>query len=81
MFGRRRTEPEPPKRTVWADKTRVILDDVLKRRIELVRKLDDEEQTAKELCNHTFPNGTSAIEQSYDDEDDRAYSRCTVCGR
>ena len=80
MFGRRRTEPDPPKRTVWADKTKAVLDDVRKRRTELVRKLDDEERAARELCNHTFPNGTSAIEQSYDEDND-PYTRCTVCGR
>lgn len=80
MFGPPgKLPPPPPNRTVWANKTKVILDDVRKRRQELITKLDAEEQAAKELCNHTMPDGTSTIESYYDHEYDSHYTRCIVC--
>lgn len=80
MFNSRQLrQPEPPKRTVWADKTKTIIDDIRKRRQELNDKLDKEEHAAKALCNHTFSDGTSAIENCYDYEYDRDFTSCSVC--
>lgn len=81
-FGR--PKPERPPRTVWADKTKTILDDVRKRRKEINDKLDEEERKAKEVCNHTYPDGRSAIEHHWGGgvvEDEYEYTTCQGCGQ
>ena len=73
MYGRRST-PEPPKRGVWADRTRDKLVDIAKRKQELA----DEEAMVRSTCNHTYPDGKSALKFQYDDEGG-GYNRCEVC--
>lgn len=77
MYGRIRPEPVP--RTVWADKTKVILDDIRRRRQTLVDQLDAEERAAKERCNHVLVDGTSTIKELEDDEYNSVYTVCSVC--
>jgi len=79
MYGSKRKESTAPKRTVWADKTRVVLTDLHKRKAELINKLDNEIRAAQALCNHTLSDGTSTIENLYDYENDETCTRCSVC--
>ena len=68
-----------PIRNVWADEIKRRLDDVRARRTEVVKKLDEEERLAKEQCNHTYPDGRSAMTSYYDDEYNRDVAYCEVC--
>jgi hypothetical protein len=79
MYGFRRNEPEPPKRTVWADETKQKLDAIERKRSELAI----EERMVKQLCNHTYPNGASAMTTTHDDDpygpDSGPVTYCTIC--
>lgn len=87
MFGRRRTEPEPPPRTAWADESKRKLDEIRSRRKAVIEALDAEERSAKALCNHTYPNGTSALKRvdwddpyDYSSQGSGSYTTCEACG-
>lgn len=74
----RQAKKERTPRNVWADDVKDRLADVEKRREEL----DREEEKIKLSCNHTFQNGTSALE-SKEDFDDWTMQvevfTCTAC--
>ena len=80
-FGNQRIEPPPPKRTVWADETQRKLEEIRKKR----KELDDEERSVKLLCNHTYPNGQSAMTTEYHTDpygpDSGPVTYCEVCNR
>lgn len=89
MFGNQKPRPVEPVRTIWADATRKKLEDITARKRALheqLNALDEEARGVESLCNHTFPDGTSAIKVRYDPGDpydgweSRTYTRCTVCG-
>jgi hypothetical protein len=80
-FGIKR-EPEP-KRIIWADETKKKLDDVRARKAKIVEQLDFEERSVRALCNHTYFDGSSAIEVGHDDDpydgSGARFTYCTVC--
>ena len=71
MFGAPHVTPQV--RNVWADE--------VKRRLVIIRmqhdKLDVEERDLKQTCNHTYPDGRTALECIH--YDDGVTDACEVC--